>query len=121
MIQRLLLDRIDVLGDEFTVRVGIQGASPVFPDTADAELAVGNPAMVTAKEAGHSIVFDLLIKKSLFVHPPLLSVHRFVFLLYHSNSGLLHSKFRSSRVSENTVPPDSIYRFHPIPFLCGPR
>ncbi len=66
VIERFFLDGVDVLGNEFSIGMGIEITAFIFPDVADTEFPIGNPTMVAAQEAGNLIAFHFFIKHRFF-------------------------------------------------------
>jgi hypothetical protein len=70
MIKRFFFDGVDVLCDEFPVRMGEQHPSPVFPDAANAALTLGDQTIVIAQIARDLSVFQLLVEEGFLQHLP---------------------------------------------------
>jgi hypothetical protein len=62
VIKGFFLDRINVLGNELSVGMGVEGSTAIFPDIADAEFPVGDQAVVTAQKTRCLTIFQLFIK-----------------------------------------------------------
>jgi len=84
MVKRLLFDRVDAPGNEFSVGVGVENATSILPDIADAKFPIRNQAMVTAQKAGNLIVFHSLIEHPFFQHSfsPLFRLNGITFIPY---------------------------------------
>jgi hypothetical protein len=66
MIERFLFDRVDILGNEFAIRMSIKNAVLILPDIADAEFSFRDQAVVAAQETGDFIVGQFFVEKCLF-------------------------------------------------------
>jgi hypothetical protein len=66
--ERFFFDGVDVLSNEFSVRMSKENTSPVFPNIADAKVSIGYQTMVAAQEAEDLTVFLFLIKHRFFEH-----------------------------------------------------
>jgi len=68
VVERFFFDGVDVLGNEFSIGVGIENTASIFSDVADAKFSIGDQAMVAAQKAGNLIVFHFVIKYRFFEH-----------------------------------------------------
>lgn len=68
MEEGLLLDGIDVFGDEHPVDEAVEHPLPVFPDAADPPRAWGDPAAVGAEAASDTILFFLFVQQRFTNH-----------------------------------------------------
>jgi len=68
VVERFFLDGVDVLGNEFSIGMGIENTAFIFPDVADTKFSIGNPTMVATQEAGNLIAFHFFIKHRFFKH-----------------------------------------------------
>ena len=50
MVERFLFDRVDILGDELAIGMGIKNAVLILPDIADTEFSFRDQAVVAAQE-----------------------------------------------------------------------
>ncbi len=66
MVERFLLYGIDVLADGASVNQGVERAVQIFAHMADTQFAIRYYAVMGAQVAAHTILSDLLVKRSLF-------------------------------------------------------
>jgi hypothetical protein len=66
MVERFLFDRVDILGDELAIGMGIKNAVLILPDIADPKFSFRDQAVVTAQETGDLVLGRCFVKKSFF-------------------------------------------------------
>jgi hypothetical protein len=63
MVERLFFDGVEMLGDEFSVSMGVENAAFVFPYMTDSKFSIGDQAEVAAKVARDPVAIQFLIEK----------------------------------------------------------
>jgi hypothetical protein len=111
VVQRFLLDGVDILGNEFSIGVRVKNTVLIFPDVAKTDASVMDRAKVVAEEATHRSILPFLVKKGFFqihYHHPRVPV---ITILYHITDGITDG-------SRNTVDSGGKYGVFLI-YFCG--